>query len=329
MVDKNLMLTRARRAGDLLALRGEAARIERSTQDTVVMLPLADITVDGRVQVRVAGLDADTVAAYATVFAEGGEFPPVVVFRDERDGTLYLADGFHRVAAARKAGLTEIAAEVRPGGLVGAVEYAEEANLTHGLNLTIRDKRAIFERRLTRGHEWATWSNRAVAAALGVDEGTIRNWRKALEVTTAENSAVAPAKRVGADGREYDVRKIQAAARRRATSKLAPRYVDDPDVVQDASWYDGPQEVSAWEVAERAEAAPDAATLLELAMEQMFALINALGPLLDMYEIDGDDHTRLLLDRLWDMFPRARRVMEQAEKRVQLFIRQTGGLLHE
>lgn len=326
MVDKNMMLNRARRAGDLLALRDEAARIERGTQDATVLLPLADITVDEQVQVRVAGLDAETVAAYATIFAEGGEFPPVVVFRDERNGALYLADGFHRVAAARKAGLTEIAAEVRPGGLAGAVEYAEEANLTHGLNLTMRDKRAILERRIARGHEWASWSNVRLAAALGVDEGTIRKWRRAM---TSENSEVAPAKRVGADGRVYDVTNIQKANRQRTTSKPTPRYVPDPDVDQTAAEDDGLQEISAWDVAERVRAAPDAATLLELAMEQMFALINALGPLIDLYEVDADDNTRLLLDRLWDMFPRTRRVLEQAERRVQLFIRQTGGLLHE
>lgn len=289
-------------------------------------MKLNQITVDRRIQVRVGGLDADTVAAYAAIFAAGGSLPPVVVFFDDRNGALYLADGFHRVAAAQQAGLAEIAAEVRPGGLAGAVEYAEEANLTHGLNLTMRDKRAILERRIARGHEWASWSNVRLAAALGVDEGTIRKWRRAM---TSENSEVAPAKRVGADGRVYDVTNIQKANRQRTTSKPTPRYVPDPDVDQTAAEDDGLQEISAWEVAERAEAAPDVATLLELAMEQMFALINALGPLLDVYEVDGNDHTRILLDRLWDMFPRARRVMEQAEKRVQLFIRQTGGLLHE
>lgn len=229
---RDLMQARMERRTGLEQLRRQTFDRETRGESRAVRLPLADITVDGRVQVRVAGLDADTVAAYATVFGEGGEFPPVVVFRDERDGALYLADGFHRVAAARQAGLTEIAAEVRPGGLAGAIEYAEEANLTHGLNLTVRDKRAIFERRLARGHEWATWSNRALAAVLGVSEGTIRNWRTELEKTTAQFCAVAPQKRVGADGREYDVRNIQAAAKQRAQSKLTPRYVDDPDFDQ-------------------------------------------------------------------------------------------------
>ena len=233
---KSLINARVQRAGeqmDLRALQRQAAQNETVEWDTTLSIPLENIVIDERIQVRVAGLDQERVEQYALAMEEGAEFPPVVLFREGE--TLYLADGFHRVAAAWQAEKEKIRAEVRPGGYEAAQDYAEEANLNHGLELSTRDKRNIFERRVQRGHEWSTWSNRALAAALGVDEGTIRNWRKAL--SRAENSAPASTKRIGADGKVYDVSGIQAANEQRAQERAneqsshtpSPRRVDQHD----------------------------------------------------------------------------------------------------
>ena len=60
--------------------------------------------------------------------AEGGlRFPPVILFTDGAD-FYWLGDGFHRVFAARKAGLTEITAEVRPGTRRDALLFGIGAN---------------------------------------------------------------------------------------------------------------------------------------------------------------------------------------------------------
>jgi ParB-like chromosome segregation protein Spo0J len=48
--------------------------------------------------------------------------PPVVVF-ETPEGPL-LADGYHRVAAARRRGLETVEAEVRPGSRHDALRYA-------------------------------------------------------------------------------------------------------------------------------------------------------------------------------------------------------------
>ena len=49
-----------------------------------------------------AGTDADTINNYAEAMADGAQFPDVTVFTD---GTHYwLADGFHRVRAAKQNG---------------------------------------------------------------------------------------------------------------------------------------------------------------------------------------------------------------------------------
>ena len=55
-------------------------------------------------------------------FAPCDDFPPIVVF--EHGGQFILADGFHRVKAARKAKLSHILAEVRQGDRRDALRFA-------------------------------------------------------------------------------------------------------------------------------------------------------------------------------------------------------------
>ena len=244
---KSLINARVQRASeqtDLRAMQRQAAQHETVEWDATRWVLLDEIAVDERIQVRVGGLDEDKVREYAVVMAEGGEFPPVVLFRE--GDVLYLADGFHRVAAARRAGLGEILAEIRPGGYAGAVEYAEEANLTHGFALSTRDKRNIFERRWRRGHEWRNLSDREIARVLGVTHPTIGAWRKKLEdgeAATGKFLPVGDTLRIGADGKVRDVSNIQAANEQRVkekssrpASKPAPHYVDDPEFDQTADW---------------------------------------------------------------------------------------------
>jgi hypothetical protein len=66
-----------------------------------------------------AHLDAARVERYAGMVDAP---PPVVVFKTP-DGLL-LADGYHRVAAARRRGLETIEAEVRSGSRHDALRYA-------------------------------------------------------------------------------------------------------------------------------------------------------------------------------------------------------------
>jgi len=238
----NARLQRAIQQGGVRAIQRQAAQNETVELDTTQWVLLENIEIDERIQVRVGGLDQDKVREYAVVMSEGGTFPPVVLFREGE--TLYLADGFHRVAAAQRAGKSQIRAEVRPGGFAGAVEYAEDANLTHGFALSTRDKRNIFERRVRRGHEWEVTSDREVARQLGVDHKTISNWRRAL--AGGENSPPESTHRLGADGKVYDVSNIRAANQERVkeqpTRTPSPRRVaqhDGYDFNQDSGYEEG------------------------------------------------------------------------------------------
>jgi ParB-like chromosome segregation protein Spo0J len=55
------------------------------------------------------------IAKIAAAMLRGDPIEPIIVYYD--GDTFRLFDGFHRVAAAKKAGRTQIEAEVRRGGL--------------------------------------------------------------------------------------------------------------------------------------------------------------------------------------------------------------------
>lgn len=102
-------------------------------------------------------LDAETVAKYAECMREGVTFPPVVIVREYHENTGkvvhdWLADGYHRVAAAKEAGKKKIHAEIIHGTGDDAVRIALSANAAHGKPLTPGDIRRSFliaiERRL-------------------------------------------------------------------------------------------------------------------------------------------------------------------------------------
>src|SRR5262245_1269401 len=100
---------------------------------------------DGGAQMRVE-MRVETVNDYANDMLDGDKFPPVIVFYD---GEVYwLADGFHRVGAARKIGRVAIAAEVRNGSARDAILYGIGSNAAHSLRRSQADKRRAVERLL-------------------------------------------------------------------------------------------------------------------------------------------------------------------------------------
>ena len=97
-------------------------------------IKIADL--DLTLQTR-AGTDAETIDNYAEAMADGAQFPDVTVFTD---GTHYwLADGFHRVMAAKQNGRTVIAADVRKGTEDDAVVFGGTANNKQGKRPTRAD----------------------------------------------------------------------------------------------------------------------------------------------------------------------------------------------
>lgn len=145
------------------------------TQPIVRLAPAA-IRLDGGTQIR-ARIDEATVAEYAEQMAAGSVFPPLVVYHDGED--YWLADGFHRQAAAVAAGLAEIDCELRQGSRRDAVLCAVGANSAHGLRRTRDDKRRAVGVLLADA-EWSQKSDRWIADACGVSNSFVSNLRQQL-----------------------------------------------------------------------------------------------------------------------------------------------------
>ncbi len=132
--------------------------------EPIQQVPLTAILTDAACQARVKirpGVVRDYRRAMAEQISEGGlRFPPIVLFTD---GLLYwLADGFHRILAARDAGLIEFPADVRSGTERDALLFSISCNGAHGLPRTNADKRKAVTLLLADA-EWSPWSDREIA----------------------------------------------------------------------------------------------------------------------------------------------------------------------
>ena len=150
-----------------------------SSSGSVVMVNLDRIPEAGaQARVKIRG---DVVRHYAAAMteqqAEGGvRFPPVVLFTDGQE--YWLADGWHRVLAARRAGLSEIAADVRPGTMRDVLLHSVSANSAHGLPRTNADKRKAVAL-LLADSEWSQWSDREIGRHCQVDHKVVGRMRRA------------------------------------------------------------------------------------------------------------------------------------------------------
>lgn len=130
--------------------------------------------------------------------------PPIVVHRP----TMRVVDGMHRVRAAALRGDTEIAARFFDGPAEDAFVFAVEANVRHGLPLSLAERTAAAVRILGSHPQW---SDRAIASVTGLSAKTVGAQRQKVG-GTAEVTA-----RIGRDGR---ARPLNSAEGRRIALRL-------------------------------------------------------------------------------------------------------------
>jgi N6-adenosine-specific RNA methylase IME4 len=114
---------------------------------------------------------------YANAMKNKDVFPPVVVYFDGM--TNWLADGLHRLEAAKQAGLTEVEAEVREGTERDALLWAMSANNHHGLRMTNVDKMHAAHI-LLFDTEWGQLASREIGRLCGLDGKTVEKIRRKL-----------------------------------------------------------------------------------------------------------------------------------------------------
>jgi ParB-like chromosome segregation protein Spo0J len=151
-------------AGEEIAVSGRT-RLRLASSRGAVDFRVADLRIEPLV--RLGPLDAGHVAALAEV---PDQWPPIVVAAV----SMIVLDGVHRVAAARRLGLTSIAGHLFTGDDDEAFVLAVRGNAEHGLPLSLAERSRAARRLLERSPER---SDRAIGQICGLDHKTVGRLR--------------------------------------------------------------------------------------------------------------------------------------------------------
>jgi ParB-like chromosome segregation protein Spo0J len=158
---------------------------------------------------RISGEDPEHVQALA---ATETQLPPIIVHRS----TMRVIDGAHRLRVAELRGQERIAVRFFDGDDVDAFVLAVMANVTHGLPLSLADRKSASARILASRPQW---SDRMIASATGVSAWTIADMRGKQAEAAASNGS-----RIGRDGR---ARPVDRSSGRRIACELM---MDNPNL---------------------------------------------------------------------------------------------------
>jgi ParB-like chromosome segregation protein Spo0J len=179
---------------------GLASLEDQQTFQSVVMVLISSLQCSD--SPRLSGENVDHIRALAE---SGVAFPPITVNRC----TMRVIDGMHRLRATTLRGQDKIAVRFFEGEDRDAFVFAVEANIKHGLPLSLTDRTAAAIRIINSHPEW---SDRAIASSTGLAATTVGQIRRR---STAHNAQLNT--RVGRDGR---IRPLNAAEGRRIAAEL-------------------------------------------------------------------------------------------------------------
>ncbi|WP_344011806.1 ParB/RepB/Spo0J family partition protein [Streptomyces thermospinosisporus] len=169
----------------------------------VTRVPIRSILVAG--SPRTGGEDPRHINALAEVCSD---LPPIVVHRK----SMTVIDGVHRLRAVQRSGATHISAVLFNGDEREAFVLAVKLNSSHGLPLTLADRKAAALQMLA---DFPEWSNRRLAGIVGLSDKTVAALRRRSAAELPHPATV----RVGRDGVAYPL--MAGEARRRAMMYLA------------------------------------------------------------------------------------------------------------
>jgi transposase-like protein len=132
---------------------------------------------DGGTQPR-EKLDPEHIEDLVRDWKKGARFEPALVYHDGE--SYWLTDGYHRDAALLELGESKILVEICSGTLEDAKWHSYSVNQHKALKRSNADKQRAIIGALKHPYA-ASRSNVQIAEHCGVDEGTIRAWRKKLE----------------------------------------------------------------------------------------------------------------------------------------------------
>lgn len=141
---------------------GEFPTEEKEMEDGIVTLSIEQIIQDEEIQPR-KRMNEGRIKDYVEGMLEG-KLPPPDVYKTTEG--LLLGDGWHRIEAAKKAGLTEVQVNLITGTRQDAILHAFRANVGHGLPLSNAEKREALQY-IMEVCDLSTKSSREIADLVG------------------------------------------------------------------------------------------------------------------------------------------------------------------
>jgi hypothetical protein len=154
---------------------------------------------------RLSGLSKEHVQLLG---ATDNPLPPIVVHRE----TMRVVDGLHRLRVSQLRGDKKVAVCFFDGSEEEAFIEAVQANMAHGLPLTLADREAAAIRIMG---SYPQHSDRQLAAITGLSAGKVAAIRRKKPEASEANA------RIGRDGR---IRPVDSVAGRQAASQAISKY---------------------------------------------------------------------------------------------------------
>lgn len=148
-----------------------------------MQIDLDKIRLDGGTQPR-KRIHEEVVTDYTERILEGDSFTPVDLFFDGKH--YWLADGFHRYHAHKRAGHKTINSNVHKGTKREAFIFSRSANSKHGMPRTNEEKRDVVIS-LLEDVEYSDASDRMIAKICDVSNMTVGRVRKQLELNKKQS----------------------------------------------------------------------------------------------------------------------------------------------
>jgi hypothetical protein len=133
-------------------------------------------------------LSGESMEHVQTLAGAQSRLPPIIVHRQ----TMRVIDGMHRIRAAKLKGQDSIAVQFFEGSDADAFVLAVKANVSHGMPLSLADRRAAAAR-IIESHPY--WADRMIAQVTGLAARTVAEIRRRSEEPGAVDV------RLGRDGR--------------------------------------------------------------------------------------------------------------------------------
>ena len=197
--------------------------------ERVVKVAVEDMQIGYGTQAR-AEVSTDTVKDFAEAMKRGDEFPPVILYEEDRtehyEGkkVLIVGDGFKRRAAAQMIGLAELEAVVRKGTKFDALMCnITENQKQQAERWSLKDRRHSV--RMVLGEpEGLQKTDSWIADLCGVSADLVATVRREMEQETGRPG---PSRRVGRDRKSYPAHKPKggkASDNGQEAKQGAPKY---------------------------------------------------------------------------------------------------------